>query len=98
FFMKKDGNATLVLNIPGSESKFQIINKRLQLADLVNASAKTQNSTNSAPGSTISPAPVPKIHNDFADRKAIRQEQDKHTVKVLDIPLNFNSSDLTAAM
>jgi len=69
FFTKKDGDAALALNIPDTESKFQIINERSQLADLVNASAKTQDSSNSTSGSITSPAPVPKIHNDFADRK-----------------------------
>ena len=67
FFTKKDGDAALALSIPGTESKFQIINERSQLADLVNASAKTQDSSNSTSGSTTSTAPVPKIHNDFAD-------------------------------
>src|ERR1044071_5466265 len=74
FFTKKDGEAALALNIPGTDSKFQIINERSQLADLVNASTKSQDSSDSASGSNTSPAPIPKIHNDFADRKAIRQE------------------------
>ena len=98
FFMKKDGEAALALTIPGTDSKFQIINDRQQLADLVNASAKSQDSPDSASGSSTAPTPVPKIHNDFADRKAIRYEQDKRTVKVLDIPLNFTSADVTAAL
>ena len=97
FFTRKDGQAALALTIPDTESKFQIINERSQLADLVNAAAKPQDSSDNASGSGTSQAPVPKIHNDFADRKAIRQEQDKRTVKVLDIPLNFNSADVSAA-
>src|SRR5947207_7940952 len=63
FFMKKDIDTALALNISGTESKFQIINERSQLADLVNASAKTQDSANLALGSTTSPALIPKIHN-----------------------------------
>ena len=50
--MKKDGEATLTLNIPETETKFQIINKRSQFANLINASTTSQqNPFDSALGS-----------------------------------------------
>ena|SRR2546421_4480151 len=76
------------------EFNFQIINKRSQLTNLINVTAKTQDSSDSTSGSGTFQALVSKIHNDFANCKAIRQEQNKHIIKVLDI----NSANVTTAM
>ncbi len=47
--------------------------------------------------STTSPPIIPKVYNDFADKKAMRADRDKRTIKASDIPLNFDKTDVTAA-